>query len=55
MFYAGCERILSDLEKQPHDPYYIAGAQIDPHLADDPNQDLIRSFCTRALREQYTP
>ncbi|NLE12938.1 MAG: amidohydrolase family protein [Clostridiales bacterium] len=44
-----CERILHDLESEPYDPIYLAGAEIADHLRNDPKQEIPAAFCRFAL------
>ena len=51
-FYEYCERIIHDIETDPFDLYYLAGAQLVPHLKDDPNQNIAINFCKKRLEER---
>ena len=48
-FYEYCERILRDIEKDPHDEYYIKGGELIPDLKKDPTQSVTTNFCKFAL------
>ena len=48
-FYEYCERIIHDIETCPHDPYYIKGSEIVPHLKEDPCQNIAVDFCKKRL------
>ena len=51
-FYDGCARVLHDIETKPFDPYYLAGAHLFTHLAEDPYQTIPADFCRKVLQER---
>ena len=49
MFKASLERIISDLDNEPYDEYYVRGGELIADLKADPEQRISYNFCKMAL------
>ena len=49
MFKSSLERIISDLDNEPYDEYYVRGGELIADLKADPEQRISYNFCKMAL------